>query len=131
MFAHIPGLYVVYPATPYDAKGMLKSAIRDNNPVLFVESQIMYNYKGVVPAEEYLIRHGKADVKRAGDKVSIITWGPMLYEALKAADTPLAQGYLSRGCRHPLTGAAGHRDDPRLGAQDRPLRGCQPLCRHR
>lgn len=92
MFAHIPGLYVVYPATPYDAKGMLKSAIRDNNPVLFVESQIMYNYKGVVPAEEYLIPLGKADVKRAGDTVSIITWGPMLYEALKAADTLAAQG---------------------------------------
>jgi len=92
MFAHIPGLYVVYPATPYDAKGMLKSAIRDNNPILFVESQIMYNYKGVVPAEEYLIPLGKADVKRAGDAVSIITWGPMLYEALKAADQLAAQG---------------------------------------
>jgi len=90
--AHIPGLKVMFPATPYDAKGMLKSAIRDNNPILFVESQIMYNYKGVVPAEEYLIPLGKADVKRAGDAVSIITWGPMLYEALKAADQLAAQG---------------------------------------
>ena len=92
MFAHIPGLYVVYPATPADAKGMLKSAIRDNNPVLFVESQIMYNVKGVVPKEEYLIPLGKADIKRAGDKVSVITWGPMLYEALKAADQLAADG---------------------------------------
>jgi len=92
MFAHIPGLYVVYPATPADAKGMLKSAIRDNNPILFVESQIMYNVKGVVPKEEYLTPLGKADVKRAGDQVSIVTWGPMLYEALKAADQLAAQG---------------------------------------
>ena len=92
MFAHIPGLYVVYPATPADAKGMLKSAIRDNNPILFVESQIMYNVKGVVPKEEYLTPLGKADVKRAGDQVSIVTWGPMLYEALKAADQLAADG---------------------------------------
>ncbi len=92
MFAHIPGLYVVYPATPADAKGMLKSAIRDNNPVMFVESQIMYNVKGVVPQEEYLIPLGKADVKRAGNQVSIVTWGPMLYEALKAADMLAEQG---------------------------------------
>ncbi len=92
MFAHIPGLYVVYPATPADAKGMLKSAIRDNNPILFVESQIMYNVKGVVPEGEHLVPLGKADIKRAGDQVSIVTWGPMLYEALKAADQLAAQG---------------------------------------
>ena len=130
MFAHIPGLYVVYPATPYDAKGMLKSAIRDNNPVLFVESQIMYNYKGVVPAEEYLIPLGKADVKRAGDGFDHHVGADALRGAEGGGHARCA-GYLSRGCRHPLTGAAGHRDDPRLGAQDRPLRGCQPLCRHR
>lgn len=92
MFAHIPGLYVVYPATPADAKGMLKSAIRDNNPILFVESQIMYNVKGVVPKEEYLTPLGKADIKRAGEQVSIVTWGPMLYEALKAAEQLAAEG---------------------------------------
>jgi len=91
MFAHIPGLYVVYPATPADAKGLLKSAIRDNNPILFVESQIMYNVKGVVPKEEYLIPLGKADVKRAGDQVTIVTWGPMLLDALKAADQLAAE----------------------------------------
>ncbi|MCK9179129.1 MAG: dehydrogenase E1 component subunit alpha/beta, partial [Candidatus Cloacimonetes bacterium] len=92
MFAHIPGLYVVYPATPYDAKGMLKTAIRDNNPIMFVESQILYNTKGVVPQEEYLIPLGKADVKRAGDQLTIVTWGPMLFEALSAAEKLAAEG---------------------------------------
>ncbi|MBO7654769.1 MAG: dehydrogenase E1 component subunit alpha/beta [Kiritimatiellae bacterium] len=92
MFAHIPGLYVVYPATPYDAKGMLKSAIRDNNPVMFIESQILYNTKGVVPEEEYLVPLGKADIKRAGDQVTLVTWGPMLFEVLKAADQLAADG---------------------------------------
>lgn len=92
MFAHIPGLYVVYPATPYDAKGMLKSAIRDNNPVLFVESQIMYNFKGIVPQEEYLIPLGQADIKRAGGDVTIVTWGPMLFESLKAAEQLATEG---------------------------------------
>ena len=86
MFAHIPGLYVVYPATPADAKGMLKSAIRDNNPIMFVESQIMYNMKGVVPQGEHLVPLGKADIKREGSQVTIVTWGPMLFDALRAAD---------------------------------------------
>jgi 2-oxoisovalerate dehydrogenase E1 component len=76
VFAHIPGLYVVYPATPADAKGMLKTAIRDNNPILFVESQLLYNMKGVVPEGEHLIPLGVADVKRAGNDVTIVTWGP-------------------------------------------------------
>lgn len=92
MFAHIPGLYVVYPATPADAKGMLKSSIRDNNPVMFIESQILYNVKGVVPEEEYLIPLGKADIKRSGSDVTLVTWGPMLYEVLKAAETLAAEG---------------------------------------
>ncbi len=92
MFAHIPGLYVVYPATPYDAKGLLKSAIRDNNPVMFVESQILYNTKGVVPEEEYTIPLGKADIKRAGDQVTLVTWGPMLFDVLKAADQLASEG---------------------------------------
>jgi len=92
MFAHIPGLYVVYPATPYDAKGMLKTAIRDNNPIMFIESQILYNTKGVVPEEEYLIPLGQADIKRSGDQLTIVTWGPMLFEALKAAEQLAADG---------------------------------------
>ena len=59
MFAHIPGMYVAYPATPYDAKGMLKTAIRDDNPVMFVESQMLYGFKGDVPEEDYTIPFGQ------------------------------------------------------------------------
>ena len=86
MFAHIPGMYVIYPATPYDAKGLLKASIRDNNPVMFVESQLLYPFKGPVPEEDYVIPIGVADVKRAGDDVTIVSWGPALHDALKAAD---------------------------------------------
>lgn len=92
MFAHIPGLYVAYPATPYDAKGMLKTAIRDNNPVMFVESQLLYGVKGVVPQEEYLIPFGQADIKRAGSDMTFVTWGPALQDCLKAADTLAGEG---------------------------------------
>ncbi len=92
MFAHIPGLYVVYPATPADAKGMLKTAIRDNNPILFVESQLLYNMKGVVPEGERLIPLGVADIKRAGKDATIVTWGPALHDCLKAAEKLAAEG---------------------------------------
>lgn len=92
VFAHIPGLYVAYPATPYDAKGMLKTAIRDNNPILFVESQILYGVKGTVPEEEYLIPLGQADIKREGSDLTIVTWGPALLDALKAAETLAGEG---------------------------------------
>jgi len=86
IFVHVPGLYVVYPATPYDAKGLLKSAIRDNNPVMFVESQLLYGAKGVVPEAEYLLPLGVADVKRAGTDISLVAWGPAVHDALKAAE---------------------------------------------
>jgi len=92
MFAHIPGLYVVYPATPADAKGMLKSAIRDNNPVMFVEAQLLYNAKGVVPEGEHIVPLGVADIKRVGSDVTIVTWGPALFDCLKAAETLAAEG---------------------------------------
>ena len=86
VFAHIPGLYVAYPATPYDAKGMLKTAIRDNNPVMFVEAQLLYGVKGDVPEEEYLIPLGLADVKRTGSDLTIVTWGPALRDSITAAE---------------------------------------------
>lgn len=86
MVAHIPGMYVIYPATAYDAKGLMKSAIRDNNPVMFLESQLLYGDKGVVPEEEYLVPIGVADVKRVGSDLTIIAWGPAVKDALKAAD---------------------------------------------
>ncbi len=87
VFAHIPGLYVAYPATATDAKGMLKAAIRDDNPVLFVESQLLYGEKAVVPEDDYLIPLGTADVKRTGKDLTIVSWGPAVADSLKAADT--------------------------------------------
>jgi 2-oxoisovalerate dehydrogenase E1 component len=91
MFTHIPGLYVLYPATPADAKGMLKSAIRDNNPILFVESQLLYNVKGPVPEGEHLVPIGVADVKRTGSDLTLVTWGPALADCLKAAERLAAE----------------------------------------
>ncbi len=83
---HIPGLKVVTPGTPYDAKGLLKSAIRDDNPVCFLEGEMLYNTKGEVPEEEYTIPLGVADLKREGDACSIITNGKMALVAMQAAD---------------------------------------------
>ena len=83
---HVPGLYVVYPSTAYDAKGLMKSAIRDNNPIMFVESQGLYNEKGPVPSDEYLVPLGVADVKR-GQRYHSIAYGPAVPLALKAAAT--------------------------------------------
>jgi pyruvate dehydrogenase E1 component beta subunit len=85
-YAHIPGLKVVSVATPYDAKGLLKSAIRDPNPVIFFESELMYGVRGEVPEEEYLIPIGKADIKRPGDDVTLICWGQSVPTALAAAE---------------------------------------------
>lgn len=86
LYAHIPGLKVVTPATPYDAKGLLKSAIRDDNPVVVMEAELLYGKKGQVPQEEYLVPIGKADIKRSGTDVTIITFGKVLYPALDAAE---------------------------------------------
>lgn len=84
-FANCPGLKVVIPANPYDAKGLLKSSIRDNDPVIFMESELMYGDKGQVPTEEYLIPLGVADVKRQGTDVTIVSFGKILKVALAAA----------------------------------------------
>ncbi len=84
--SHIPGLKVVTPATPYDAKGLLKSAIRDDNPVCVLEGEMLYNTKGEVPEEEYVIPLGKAEVKREGTDATIVTNGKMVLAALTAAD---------------------------------------------
>ncbi|HZJ36185.1 MAG TPA: pyruvate dehydrogenase complex E1 component subunit beta [Gillisia sp.] len=85
-FANCPGLKVVVPSNPYDAKGLLKSAIRDNDPVIFMESEQMYGDKGEVPEEEYTIPIGEADVKREGTDVTIVSFGKIIKEAYKAAD---------------------------------------------
>jgi pyruvate/2-oxoglutarate/acetoin dehydrogenase E1 component len=84
-FCHIPGLKVVLPSTPYDAKGLLKSAIRDDNPVVFFEDKMMYKQKGAVPEEEYTVPLGVADVKREGDDVTLIATSSMVQVALGAA----------------------------------------------
>jgi len=84
-FAHIPGLKVIIPSTPYDAKGLLKSAIRDDNPVIFIEAELMYGLKGEVPEEEYTIPIGLADIKRKGKDITIIAYSKMLHLALDAA----------------------------------------------
>src|ERR671930_1053115 len=83
--AHVPGLKVVLPATPYDAKGLLKTAIRDDNPVVFFEDKMMFATKGAVPDDEYTIDFGVADVKREGDDVTIVATSSMVYVALDAA----------------------------------------------
>ncbi|NLJ41715.1 MAG: pyruvate dehydrogenase complex E1 component subunit beta [Clostridiales bacterium] len=85
LFVHIPGLKVVAPATPYDAKGLLKTAIRDDNPIVFLEGELMYSWKGEVPQEEYLIPFGKADIKREGSDVTIITYSKPLKVCQEAA----------------------------------------------
>lgn len=91
-FIHIPGLKVVMPATPYDAKGLLKSAIRDDNPVVFIEHKLLYPETGEVPEEEYLVPLGVAEVKRAGDDVTVVAHSRMVHLALRAADRLLADG---------------------------------------
>ena len=85
IYAHFPGLKVISVATPYDAYGLLKSAIRDDNPVVFLESEMMYGYKAEVPAEEFLIPIGKADLKRDGTDVTLVTWGKQVFNCLTAA----------------------------------------------
>jgi pyruvate dehydrogenase E1 component beta subunit len=90
--AHIPGLKVVSPGTPYDAKGLLKSAIRDDNPVIVLEGEMLYNTRGEVPDEEYVVPIGAADVKREGDHCSLITYGKSVLIALQVADTLAKEG---------------------------------------
>src|SRR5258707_14037134 len=84
-FCHVPGLKVVMPSTPYDAKGLLKSAIRDENPVVFFEDKMMYKLKGAVPVEEYTVPLGVADVKREGEDITLVATSSMVQVALGAA----------------------------------------------
>jgi|TARA_A200000113_G_scaffold117008_1_gene104940 pyruvate dehydrogenase E1 component beta subunit len=85
-FANCPGLKVIVPSNPYDAKGLLKSAIRDNDPIIFMESEQMYGDKGNVPEEEYLIPIGEAEVKKEGNDVTIVSFGKIIKEVFKASD---------------------------------------------
>ena len=91
-YANCPGLKVIVPSNPYDAKGLLKAAIRDNDPVIFMESEQMYGDKGEVPEEEYILPIGVADIKRKGTDVTIVSFGKIIKEAYKAADILAEEG---------------------------------------
>ncbi len=92
IFAHFPGLYVIVPSTPADAKGLLKSAIRDDNPVMFIEHSTLYQTRGEVPVGEYTIPLGKADVKREGSDVTIVSYAKMVQVSLQAAEMLAKEG---------------------------------------
>jgi len=92
LFYHVPGLKVVMPATPADAKGLLKSAIRDDDPVIFIEHKLLYMTDGDVPDEDYLVPLGKADVKRSGSDVTLVAWSHMVVKSLQAAEALAAEG---------------------------------------
>ena len=83
-FTHIPGIKVVAPSTPYDAKGLIKAGIRDDNPVIFLENKRLYGTTGHVPKEDYIVEIGEAQIKRNGKDVTIVTWSWMVLEALVA-----------------------------------------------
>jgi len=91
-FCHVPGLKVIAPATPHDAKGLLKSAVRDPNPIIFIEAQLLYSTKGDVAEGEYTIPIGQAEVKRRGDDVTIVAYSKMLLLALEAAEDLAREG---------------------------------------
>jgi len=101
-FSHVPGLKVIVPSTPYDAKGLLKAAIRDDNPCVFFEDKMMYKLKGPVPEEDYTIRLGVADVKRAGSDITLVATSSMVQVALGAA-TMLEESGISTEVIDPRT----------------------------
>ena len=86
LFYHIPGLKVIMPSSPYDAKGLLKSAIRDENPIVFIEHKLLYSTKGEVPEDEYLIPFGKADIKRSGTDLTVVATSNMVSKVLEVAN---------------------------------------------
>jgi len=92
LWTHFPGIYVVMPSTPYDAKGLLKAAIRDDNPVMFIEHKMLYKEKGPVPEEDYIIPFGVADIKRPGKDVTVVTYSRMVLCALEAAEILSKEG---------------------------------------
>src|SRR6202140_5392437 len=96
-YCHIPGLKVVLPSTPYDAKGLLKAAIRDENPVVFFEDKMMYKLKGAVPADDYTVPLGVADVKRVGEDITLVATSSMVQVALGAAKLREEAGIRAEG----------------------------------
>jgi pyruvate/2-oxoglutarate/acetoin dehydrogenase E1 component len=92
LWTHFPGIYVVMPCTPYDVKGLLKEAVRCNNPVMFIEHKMLYNVEGAVPEEDYTIPLGVADIKREGTDVTIVSYSRMLLRSLEAAEKLAQEG---------------------------------------
>jgi pyruvate dehydrogenase E1 component beta subunit len=92
LFYHIPGLKVVMPATPYDAKGLLKASIRDDSPTIFIEHKLLYMTKGEVPEDDYIVPLGQADIKRSGDDITLVTYSYMVLKCLEAADALAKEG---------------------------------------
>jgi pyruvate dehydrogenase E1 component beta subunit len=92
MFCHVPGLKVVMPSTPADAKGLLKSSIRDDNPVVFIEGETLYSLAGEVPTGEHLVPLGQGDVKRVGSHVTLVAWSKAVHLCLQAAEVLAGEG---------------------------------------
>ena len=92
LYYHIPGLKLVMPSTPYDAKGLLKAAIRDDDPVIFLEHKLLYMTTGEVPEEEYIIRLGQAEIKRKGEDITVVTYSYMTLKCLEAAEALAQEG---------------------------------------
>jgi pyruvate dehydrogenase E1 component beta subunit len=92
LYYHVPGLKVVMPSTPHDAKGLLKAAIRDDDPVIFIEHKLLYMTEGEVADEDYVIPLGQADIKRAGTDVTLVTWSHMVLKSLLAAEELASEG---------------------------------------
>ncbi|MCL4376983.1 MAG: alpha-ketoacid dehydrogenase subunit beta [Actinobacteria bacterium] len=91
-FIHIPGIRVVVPSSPLDAKGLLKSSIRDDNPVLFIEHKLLYNEKGLIPEEEYTIPLGKAEIKKQGNDITLVSYSKMVHNTVEAANNLKLEG---------------------------------------
>ena len=118
-FAHSPGLKVVAPATPYDAKGLLKSAVRDDDPVVFLEHKRTYRLvRGEVPDEEYTVPLSEAEVKIEGDQVSVVTYGLMVHHCAAAARGLADEGISVELVGPADTGPDGHGDGGRVGEED-------------
>jgi pyruvate/2-oxoglutarate/acetoin dehydrogenase E1 component len=91
-YAHVPGLIVVQPSTPYDAKGLLKAAIRNDNPVIFLEQKFLYSFQGLVPEEDYVLPLSQCDIKREGEDVTVVASGYMVWHAMMAAQIAAGEG---------------------------------------
>ena len=124
IFAHFPGLKVVAPGTPADAKGLLKAAIRDDDPVFFIEHATLYQAKGEVPDDEdFLVPIGVSDVKREGKDVTIVSYSKMLQTSLEAAELAGQGRHRGGGDRPAHAASARHAPDRRVGEEDQPHGG--------